>query len=94
MGHHLLYNDGMIDAFYNIHTGETAANIAEIYQISREGQDEFALMSHHRACNAINNKIQASELVPVEVRTKKKGPASSTTTNIPARVLLWRTWRG
>jgi acetyl-CoA C-acetyltransferase len=75
MGHQqmvdLLYNDGMIDAFYNIHMGVTAENIAEMYNISREEQDEFALMSHHRACNAINNKIQASELIPVEIKSKK-----------------------
>lgn len=75
MGHQqlidLMYNDGMTDAFYNILMGVTAENIAEMYKISREEQDEFALMSHHRACNAINNRIQASELVPVEVKEKK-----------------------
>jgi len=42
-----------------------------MYNISREEQDEFALMSHHRACNAINNKIQANELIPVEVKEKR-----------------------
>ncbi len=75
MGHQqlidLLYNDGMIDAFYNILMGETAENIAKMYNISREEQDEFALMSHHRACASINNKTQASELVPVEIKTRK-----------------------
>lgn len=75
MGHQQLvdgmYNDGMVDAFYNILMGVTAENIADMYSISREEQDEFALMSHHRACNAINNKIQASELIPVEVKEKK-----------------------
>ncbi len=75
MGHQqlidLLYNDGMIDAFYNILMGETAENIAKMYDISREEQDEFALMSHHRACASINNKTQASELVPVEIKTRK-----------------------
>jgi acetyl-CoA C-acetyltransferase len=38
---------------------------------NREEQDEFALMSHQRACNAINNKIQASELIPVEIKERK-----------------------
>ncbi len=66
-----MYNDGMIDAFYNILMGVTAENIAEMYHISREEQDEFALMSHHRACASINNKIQENELLPVEIRTKK-----------------------
>ncbi len=66
-----MYNDGMIDAFYNILMGVTAENIAEMYKISREEQDEFALMSHQRACASINNKTQGSELVPVEIKTRK-----------------------
>jgi acetyl-CoA C-acetyltransferase len=66
-----MYYDGLMDAFYNIHMGQTAENIAKMYNISREEQDEFALLSHHRACNAINNKIQANELVPVEIKSRK-----------------------
>jgi acetyl-CoA C-acetyltransferase len=42
-----------------------------MYNISREEQDEFALMSHQRACASINNKTQASELIPVEIKVKK-----------------------
>ena len=61
----------MMDAFYNVLMGETAENIAKMYNISREEQDEFALMSHQRACASINNKIQASELIPVEIKSKK-----------------------
>jgi acetyl-CoA C-acetyltransferase len=75
MGHQQLvdgmYNDGMTDAFYNILMGVTAENIVKMYSLSREEQDEFALMSHHRACAAINNKTLADELVPVEIKTKK-----------------------
>ncbi len=75
MGHQklidLLYNDGMTDAFYNILMGETAENIATMYGISREEQDSFALLSHQRACAAINNKTQANELVPVEIKLKR-----------------------
>lgn len=66
-----MYNDGMVDAFYNVLMGVTAENIVEMYGISREEQDEFALMSHHRACASINNKTQESELVPVEIKTRK-----------------------
>jgi acetyl-CoA C-acetyltransferase len=66
-----MYNDGMVDAFYNILMGVTAENIAEMYHISREEQDEFALLSHQRACAAIEKKTQESELVPVEITTKK-----------------------
>ncbi len=66
-----MYNDGMVDAFYNVLMGVTAENIVDIYKISRQEQDEFALMSHQRACASINNKIQESELVPVEIKTRK-----------------------
>jgi acetyl-CoA C-acetyltransferase len=66
-----LFSDGFIDAFYDIHMGETAENIVKMYNISREEQDEFALMSHQRACASINNKTQASELIPVEIKVKK-----------------------
>jgi acetyl-CoA C-acetyltransferase len=66
-----MYNDGMMDAFYNVLMGVTAENIAEMYNISRQEQDEFALMSHHRASAAIKNKTQASELIPVEIKVKK-----------------------
>ncbi len=76
MGHQQLidamYNDGLIDAFYNILMGETAENIAKMFNISREEQDEFALMSHHRACIAINNKVQVDEIVPVPIKVKKE----------------------
>ncbi|MFH0726528.1 MAG: thiolase family protein [Pseudomonadota bacterium] len=67
-----LYNDGFMDAFYNIHMGETAENVVKIYNISREEQDEFALMSHHRACEAINRKTNAGEIIPVEIKSKKR----------------------
>jgi acetyl-CoA C-acetyltransferase len=76
MGHQQLidamYNDGLIDAFYNILMGETAENIAKMFNISREEQDEFALMSHHRACTAIKNKVQVDEIVPVPIKVKKE----------------------
>lgn len=66
-----LFSDGFMDAFYKIHMGETAENVAKMYNISREEQDEFALMSHHRACASINNRTQESEIIPVEVKQKK-----------------------
>jgi acetyl-CoA C-acetyltransferase len=66
-----MYNDGMVDAFYNVLMGVTAENIVDMYNIPREEQDEFALMSHQRACASINNKTQESELIPVEIKTRK-----------------------
>lgn len=64
--------DGLMDAFYDILMGVTAENIVDMYNISREEQDEFALMSHQRACDAISNNTLADEVVPVELKVRKE----------------------
>jgi 3-oxoadipyl-CoA thiolase len=46
--------------------GETAENVAERYQVSRERQDEFALRSHQRATAAQQAGRFGAEVVPVE----------------------------
>jgi 3-oxoadipyl-CoA thiolase len=51
--------------------GETAENIAELYQISREDQDAFALSSQKKAAAAQANGIFAEEIVPITVRDRK-----------------------
>ena len=62
---------GLIDPWNNYHMGVTAENIAEKYNISREEQDELAVLSHQRACNAIAKGWFKDEIVPVEVTTRK-----------------------
>jgi acetyl-CoA C-acetyltransferase len=66
---------GLVDALLGYHMGITADNIADQYKISRQEQDEWALMSHQRACAAIEKGWFKDEIVPVEVKTRK-GPAS------------------
>lgn len=66
----LIY-DGLNDAFNNYHMGITAENLAEMYNISREEQDEWAYMSNQRACAAIAAGKFKEEIVPVEIKTKK-----------------------
>ncbi len=53
--------------------GETAENLAEKYNISREEQDEVALLSHNRAEAAIKAGKFKEEIVPIEVPGSKKG---------------------
>jgi len=67
----MLY-DALIDAFGNGHQGITAENLAEMYNISREEQDEWAFISHQRACQAIKEGKFKDEIVPIEVKTKKE----------------------
>ncbi|MGR3741458.1 thiolase family protein [Companilactobacillus sp. DQM5] len=53
-----LFNDGLFDAFKDIHMGITAENVAEKYSIDRQAQDEFAYNSHMKAKNAdFSNEI-------------------------------------
>jgi acetyl-CoA C-acetyltransferase len=64
---------GLVDVLLGYHMGVTADNIADQYKISRQEQDEWALMSHQRACVAIEKGWFKDEIVPVEIKTKK-GP--------------------
>jgi acetyl-CoA C-acetyltransferase len=62
---------GLVDELLGYHMGITADNIADQYGISREEQDEFALMSNLRACHAIKEGWFKDEIVPVEVKSRK-----------------------
>lgn len=55
--------------------GETAENLVDMYNISREDQDNFAYHSHMRAAKARDTGRFAEEIVPVEI-TLKKGETS------------------
>ncbi|MGE5397561.1 MAG: thiolase family protein [Chitinophagales bacterium] len=66
-----MLNDGLVDPFCNYHMGVTAENVAEMHNISREEQDEWALMSHQRASAAISEGRFKEEIVPVEIKSKK-----------------------
>jgi acetyl-CoA C-acetyltransferase len=66
------------DPFGHGHMGITAENIAAKYGITREEQDAFALESHRRAAAATKAGHFTSQIVPVEVKTRK-GPVSFAT---------------
>lgn len=66
--------DGLTDIFDNVHMGITAENIAERWNISRAEQDEFALMSQHRAERAQKEGRFAEEIVRVEIPQRKGDP--------------------
>jgi 3-oxoadipyl-CoA thiolase len=52
--------------------GETAENLAEQYQITREEQDEFAALSHANAVRAMQNGMFREEIVSVEIASHSK----------------------
>lgn len=75
MGHGEL-EDGLItalsDPITRDHMGITAENVAEKYQISREDQDQYAVLSQNRAAKARAEGKFKDEIVPVEVKVNKK----------------------
>jgi acetyl-CoA C-acetyltransferase len=75
------------DPFGAGHMGVTAENIAEKFGITREQQDAFAVESQRRAVAAIAAGHFKSQIVPVEIKTRKgvvqfdtdEGPKADTT---------------
>jgi acetyl-CoA C-acetyltransferase len=63
---------GLSDPFDDCHMGVTAENVAEKWQITREDQDQLALESHKRAANAIESGYFTNQILPVEVKQRKK----------------------
>lgn len=78
------YNNPKMDAMYPIISlGETAENIAEEMEITREEQDVFALESHRRAVEAINAGRFKDEIAPIEVPQRKGPPKIADTDEHP-----------
>jgi len=65
------------DPFGHGHMGITAENIAAKYGFTRDDQDAFALESHRRAARALTEGRFTTQIVPIEVKTKK-GPVAFT----------------
>lgn len=66
-----MLKDGLWDAFNGYHMGNTAENVAEKWQITREAQDEFALNSQLKAEAAQKAGKFKDEIVPVSIKTRK-----------------------
>ena len=66
-----MIKDGLTDAFYGYHMGNTAENIARQWQLTREEQDIFAVASQNKAEAAQKAGRFADEIVPVTVKTRK-----------------------
>jgi acetyl-CoA C-acetyltransferase len=66
-----MIRDGLWDAFNNYHMGQTAENVANQWQISRDMQDAFALASQNKAEAAQKAGRFADEIVPFVVKTRK-----------------------
>jgi acetyl-CoA C-acetyltransferase len=66
-----MIKDGLWDAFNGYHMGNTAENVAERWQITREQQDKFALGSQQKAEAAQKSGRFKDEIVPVVIKGRK-----------------------
>jgi acetyl-CoA C-acetyltransferase len=67
-----MVNDALWDAFNNYHMIKTADNVAEQWGLTREEIDEFSVASQNKAEAAMAAGKFKDEIVPVEVKQKKK----------------------
>ncbi|HSG36302.1 MAG TPA: acetyl-CoA C-acetyltransferase, partial [Paracoccaceae bacterium] len=66
-----MIRDGLWDAFNGYHMGQTAENVANQWQISRDMQDEFAVASQNKAEAAQKAGRFADEIAAFTVKTRK-----------------------
>ncbi len=66
-----MIKDGLWDAFNGYHMGQTAENVANQWEISREMQDEFAVASQNKAEAAQKAGKFADEITPFTVKSRK-----------------------
>ena len=66
-----MIKDGLWDAFNEYHMGNTAENVAEKFQVTREEQDKFALKSQEKALKAQKEKKFKEEIVNFKIKSKK-----------------------
>ncbi|HZG73283.1 MAG TPA: thiolase family protein [Chondromyces sp.] len=80
--------EALEDPIHHIMMGETAENLANLHNISREEQDELALLSHQRALNAIEQGYFESQIVPVTVKSRKEEKVISVDENPRANLSI------
>jgi acetyl-CoA C-acetyltransferase len=73
------------DLYGDLTMGDTAENVAEQFEISREDQDRFAVKSQERATQAIDQGLFKEEIVPVVIPNKKGEPTIVDTDEHPRR---------
>ena len=90
MGHQQLEDsmikDGLWDVYNDYHMGMAAELCADECNISRQEQDEMAVLSYNRSQDAIEKGKFKSEIVPVEIPQRKGEPVVVDTDEEPFRV--------
>lgn len=78
-----MMRDGLSDAFDELPMGNTAENIVEKYQLTREEQDKFSANSQQKAENAIKSGRFVDEIIPIEVPVRRGEPIVVDTDEFP-----------
>jgi acetyl-CoA C-acetyltransferase len=66
-----MINDGLWDPYNNFHMGNAGELCATEYEITRERQDEYAVMSYKRALEAQEKGWFKDEIIPVVIPSRK-----------------------
>src|SRR3982750_1192273 len=82
----LMTHDGLTSTFDNRHMVEQASFVSRELGISREDQDRWALRSHERAVDAIDEGRFEAEIVPVGELSVDEGPRRDTSIEKLARL--------
>ena len=69
-----MISDGLWDAFNDYHMGQTAENLVQTSQLSREAQDAFAARAQRRAAVAVESGRLREEITPVLIPQRKGEP--------------------
>jgi acetyl-CoA C-acetyltransferase len=69
-----MIHDGLWDAFHDMHMGLTGEHVSELYKVSREEQDRYAVDSHRKAAHATREGWFRDEILPVSIPQKKGAP--------------------
>lgn len=76
------------DPWQKMHMGITAENVAERYKITRDMQDQLAVVSQQRAAHAIAQGYFKEQIVPVEIVTRKGTTLFDTDEHVRAATTL------
>src|SRR5262249_19797076 len=73
-----MYRDGFLCPLSGMVMGETAEKLAQDLIISRDEQDQYALMSQQRGAAAIASGVFKSEIYPLTLKDRKGAPIEFT----------------
>ena len=79
---------GLQDPFDSCHMGITGENVAKRWEISREDQDQLALESHQRAAKAISEGRFKEQIMPLEIKQRKKTLTFDTDEHVRAEATI------